>query len=317
MKVTTFGECLFHLSTIKGERLHNAQKLNFYLGGSELNIAANLKTLGVNSEWISKIPDGLTGELIQDKIQQLGLSLNHLESIKKGRPGFYLSESGATPRPDLVTGRYQSSLGDLTHFNFDWEKILDSSDYFHTSGITAGLSPALTDEVKKAMEVSKKKKIQVSYDFNYRKNIWSVEESVKRQQAILPLVDILFCSQKDLDLFFQDSTPAEIFKKTQLKMIVMSKRNSQETSYGIEVYTPQKKYSSQDYQITNLDRIGVGDSMAAGFLAGLIQSQDTQVASDWGALAGAMKYGIHGDMALLKKHEITEILSHGLKGVIR
>lgn len=318
MKVLTFGEALFRLSTERGDRFPLADKMDFYLGGTELNIAANLCSLGVEAEWVSCLPGGKVGELMRERIEDLGIDISHVPTIANGRPGWYLMESGAAPRPDVVLGRYSSSLADQHSLPFDWKKILEGTNLFHTSGVASGLSETMTAEVKKAMETARAKKIPVSYDFNYRKHLWTVEESVKRQRELLPFVNILFCSQSDLELFYGKDAPAKtLFEQTQAEIIILTERNADETTYGIKVVTRSSTYSSTQHRVHLVDRIGIGDSMAAGFLASFIVDRNIEKAAEWGALAGAMKYGIKGDMALLRPAELESILSQGYRGISR
>lgn len=321
MKVTTFGEALFRLSTAKGERLTHAQRLDFFMGGTELNIAANLQSLGVSSHWVSSLPDGLTGDLIRQRVAQLGVTMDDCQTISQGRAGWYLLESGGAPRPDVVYHRSASSMAEEQSFNFNWPRILAGSQLFHTSGVACGLSNVLTSEVKKAMTQARASQALVSYDFNYRKNIWSIDEFTSRQKELLPLIDILFCSESDLELFFKkDPTSTDytlVFDNSAVKYLVINQRSADESEYAIKLVTRTKSFDSKKYKITNLDRIGVGDSMAAGFMAGLLKTQDDETACQWGALAGAMKYGISGDMALIKEKELTDLLIFGPKGIIR
>ncbi len=319
MKVVTFGEALFRLSTKRGERLRRAQELQFYLGGSELNIAANLQSLGVPSAWVSLLPDGMTGELIQSKLEDLKIDITHTQIIPHGRPGFYLMESGSEPRPDVVLNRYASSMAQEKTFSFDWKKILQGASVYHTSGITAGLSQELTQEVKRSLEIARAANVLTSYDFNFRKNIWTLEEFKSRQKDLLPLIDILFCSESDLDLFFGTGVKwQEIFAQTKLKYLVINRRSASDTGYGLDVVTPDlHRYESRRYTVTNLDRIGVGDSMAAGFLAGLLKTQDYKQAAEWASLAGALKYSVTGDMALLEEKELRHLLETGTQGIRR
>ncbi len=203
-------------------------------------------------------------------------------------------------------------------FPFEWKKILDGADLFHTSGVAAGLSEAMTSEVKKAMETARSKKIPVSYDFNYRKHLWTIEESVKRQTALLPYINILFCSLSDLEIYFgKDFKISKIFEDFPVELLVLTERNADETTYGIKVVTRSETFSSLHHRVHLVDRIGIGDSMASGFLASWIADKNTAKAAEWGALAGAMKYGIKGDMALLRPAEIEGILSQGYKGISR
>jgi 2-dehydro-3-deoxygluconokinase len=260
MKVLTFGEALFRLSTERGERFPQADKMDFHLGGTELNIAANLKSLGIDTEWVSCLPGGRTGELMRERIETLGIDIPHVATIANGRPGWYLMESGASPRPDVVLGRFASSLADQVSFPFDWKKILEGADLFHTSGVAAGLSESMTSEVKKAMEASRAKKIPVSYDFNFRKHLWTLEESVKRQKALLPYINILFCSLTDLELYFgKDFKIGHIFENYPVEQLILSERNAEETTYGIKVVTRTQTFSSLQHRVHLVDRIGIGD----------------------------------------------------------
>ncbi|MES2528932.1 MAG: sugar kinase [Bdellovibrionota bacterium] len=318
MKVLTFGEALFRLSTERGERFPQADQMDFFLGGTELNIAANLKSLGVETEWVSCLPGGKTGELMRERIVSLGIDISHVPTIANGRPGWYLMETGAAPRPDVVLGRFASSLADQNSYPFEWRKILSGAQLFHTSGVSSGLSESMTLEVKKAMETARALKIPVSYDFNYRKHLWTAEESVRRQKDLFPFINILFCSMTDLELFFgKDVQMKNIFEKYPLEMIILTERNADETTYGVKVVTRTTSHASVQHRIHLIDRIGIGDSMAAGFIASWLKDKDIAKAAEFGAIAGAMKYGIKGDMALLRHNEIETVLTQGYRGISR
>lgn len=320
-QVITFGDALFRFSTAKGERLATTTSVDFHLGGTELNVAVNLHTLGVDAEWVSCLPDGLMGELIHARLQQHGIKFPHCQTIRGGQAGWYLLESGGAPRPDLVFERRSSSMAQLTSFAFDWRSILRGASIFHTSGVAAGMSPAVTQEIARAMQAARDLGVKVSYDFNYRRNLWSLEEFVARQQALLPLIDILFCSNADLELFFKQKFMTEdyqtVFEKTRIETIVMGHRSDDESSYGTNVYHRSGKHHSRRHSIMNIDRIGVGDSMTAGYLWGLVNGDDPKQCAEKAAAAGAFKYTIKGDMALLRPGELTTYLEQGYKAVIR
>jgi 2-dehydro-3-deoxygluconokinase len=98
--------------------------------------------------------------------------------------------------------------------------------------------------------------------------------------------------------------------------MILTRRSLDESEYGIDVVVPGKTFSSKKYSIHSIDRIGVGDSMAAGFIKAHLTQGNDQLSADWAALSGALKYGIKGDMALLKIGEMENILA-GAKGIIR
>ena len=315
----TFGEALFRFSTLRGERIRTSQLLEFYLGGTELNIAANLQALGHRCDWVSVVPEGLVGDLILDRISDTGVRAQVVKA--KGDAGWYLLETGATPRSDVVLSRTASLMSKQLKFDFDWTEILTGAKFFHTSGITAGLSLETTNEVERALSHAKKLGLETSYDFNFRKNIWTLEESVNRQKAILGHIDVLFCAQTDLEQHFgwsqtRDPKFKEIFAQTKIKTLVMSRRAQNDSSYSVDVVNPNGAATATQ-AVNTLDRIGMGDAMAAGFWAARLNGLDDQAAAEWAAASGALKATVKGDMALLSPSEITSLIANGYKGVLR
>ncbi|MES2964271.1 MAG: sugar kinase [Bdellovibrionota bacterium] len=310
-----FGEALFRFSARRGDRLQTATSLDFHLGGTELNIAANLVSLGHPCGWVSVLPEGDSGDLIMARAQALGVSLKIVRA--KGEPGWYLLEPGAAPRGDRVFSRSASVLARQEKVDIDWSAMAIGVPYFHTSGVTAGLSESASREVERAMNAMKTAGALISYDFNYRKNLWSPEESVARQLPLLEMIDVLFCSGRDLELHFGERDPKLVFGKSNIQTLVMSKRAANEATYAIDVFTREGKASSRELPVTMLDRIGMGDSMAAGFWAAQHEKFDLQKTADFAAACGAMKATIDGDMALLKKGEVLELLEEGYQAVRR
>ncbi len=323
MEFVAFGESLFRSVTQKGERLADAQALGFFLGGTELNIAANLAALGVSARWVSCLPQGLTGELIRDKVDALGVDSSFCKTSESPRVGWYLMESGATPRPDIVFHRNASAMADEKSFSFDWTSILSNARVVHTSGVTCGLSTALSQEIEKLADHCKDSNIVFSYDVNYRKNIWSLEESVKRQKAIVAKANVLFCSKSDLQSFYGDDFDknhfAKVFANSRTDFLVMSQRSDDLREYGIEVVTRDKSFSSPRFPVSQIDRIGMGDAAAAGFFKVFLDLKDAcnDRAANWAGVMGALKSGVLGDMLLMKQSEIERVLANPQSGILR
>jgi 2-dehydro-3-deoxygluconokinase len=310
-----FGEALFRFSARRGDRLQTATSVEFHLGGTELNIAANLVSLGHPCGWVSVLPEGEAGDLIMSRAQSLGLNLKIVRA--KGEPGWYLLEPGAAPRGDRVLTRNASVLARREKIDIDWTAMAKSVSFFHTSGVTAGLSESASREVERAMVAMKAAGAVISYDFNYRKSLWTPEESVARQMPLLEMIDVLFCSGRDLELHFGERDPKLVFRKSNIQTLVMSRRGASEETYAVDLVTRDGKASSREIPVTMLDRIGMGDSMAAGFWAAQHEKFDLQKTADFAAACGAMKASINGDMALLKRSEVLELLEEGYRTVRR
>jgi 2-dehydro-3-deoxygluconokinase len=316
--LVTFGESLFRSVTARGERLANASQLGFYLGGTELNVAANLQALGVSTKWVSCLPQGLTGELIRDRVNALGVDTSGCKYASGTRVGWYLMEAGAAPRPDVVYHRNASAMAGETEFAFDWPSILSGARVFHTSGIACGISKALTQEISRIADECERLDVHFSYDLNFRRNIWSLEESIARQKSLVPRARILFCSDSDLKLFYGDDYDfKKVFANSKTEILVMSQRSEDQLEYGIEVVTRAGRFTSKRHLVSMIDRVGVGDAAASGFFKVYLTTGDLQVAAETAALCGALKYGITGDMSLVRASEIERILAQPHSGIVR
>lgn len=347
MRIVTFGEALFRFSARRGERLTSAMSVDFYLGGSELNVAANAVSLGAKASWVSVVSDGLSGDLILHRVGQLQVDATSVKRAN-GNSGWYLMEQGAHPRADVVFERSKSLMGSTLPVRFAWREILSGAKVFHSSGITAGLGQGAGDELQLAIREAREQKILVSYDFNFRRGLWSFAESIEGQKAILPYIDILFASPAELKAHFALADNAldfltdqretvgsdtaaieslfEVLHKTStnLQAVIFPRRSADEGEYGIEILTPKQWLKSRRFMVTNIDRIGIGDAMTAGLLVKVIDpshmlngSQGWQVAADFAAAAGAFKYTVHGDMSLCSAHEIAHLLNESYQAVRR
>jgi 2-dehydro-3-deoxygluconokinase len=67
-----------------------------------------------------------------------------------------------------------------------------------------------------------------------------------------------------------------------------------------------------------VDRLGGGVALAAGFLSGYLNTSDTRrrlaTALLWGAATAALKYTIPGDAPLVERHEVEALLRRGRGG---
>lgn len=73
---------------------------------------------------------------------------------------------------------------------------------FHTSGITLGLGGKAQKFAIECIRKFKEQGTLISFDVNYRANLWTGEEARACIEQILPFVDIFFCSEDTARLTF-------------------------------------------------------------------------------------------------------------------
>jgi 2-dehydro-3-deoxygluconokinase len=57
------------------------------------------------------------------------------------------------------------------------------------------------------------------------------------------------------------------------------------------------------------DRVGAGDAFSAGFLHGLLTTGDVQRAQDSGTALAALKCTMWGDIAVVRRGELEELMA--------
>ena len=63
------------------------------------------------------------------------------------------------------------------------------------------------------------------------------------------------------------------------------------------------------YAVTVVDRVGAGDAFAAGFLWAMLAGRGAQAAVDAGTALAALKCTIWGDIALVSRAELDELMA--------
>jgi len=86
------------------------------------------------------------------------------------------------------------------------------------------------------------------------------------------------------------------------------------------IYSKETKefYHSREYRITPIvDRVGGGDSFAAGVICGLTDGKDFKSALEFGVAASALKHTIPGDFNYVTRKEVETLAGGDASGRIQ
>lgn len=319
----TLGEILLRLSPMANERLVRGDVLQKQTGGAELNVASGVSMLGLRTGIISKIPSHDIGLFVKNHIRFCGVSDDYLiyDDSKEARLGIYYYEHGAYPRkPSIVYDRLGSSMRTLNISDIP-EEIYSKTRCFHTTGITLALNENIRNTTIEMIKRFKEQGALISFDVNYRANLWSGEEAKRHIEKILPYIDIFFCSEdtarltflksgtiEEMMKSFTDSYPISIVASTQ--RIVHSPKVH---TFGSIIYNAKENryYTEEPYRnIEVVDRIGSGDAYIAGVLYGLLAYDfDCRRALEFGNAASAVKNTIPGDLPSSSRKELEQIIA--------
>ncbi len=285
LDVVTFGEAMIRLSPPDHQRLEQATALQVAVGGAELSVAAGLARLGFKSGWVSRLPDNPLGRMIENKGREFGVDTGRVVWAKGERAGLYFVEHGAAPRPtQVIYDRKDSALAHIQPEMVNWAETLEGVKLFHVGGITPALSDSAAQTQRAAIRAAKAAGCLVSYDLNYRAQLWTLEQARAAQLPIMEDVDILVTSLPDqpnvteLISGLSGENPADVARKLAerfgFRAVLVTMRGSPSVwrmTWTSLAFADGQVYTDRVYEIEAVDRIGGGDACVAGFLAGYLE----------------------------------------------
>ncbi len=327
--VLSLGEILLRLSPPRYERMVRGESFDKQVGGAELNVLSGVALLGLRTGIVSKIPDNDIGKYAKNRVRFVGVSDDYMmiDRDADSRLGIYFYENGAYPRkPRIVYDRKHTSMLKINIDDFPTE-MYQSTKCFHTTGITLALSKECRETTIEMMKRFKAEGTLISFDVNFRSNLWTGEEARQYIEEILPYVDIFFCSESTAQLTFgKTGTLQEIMKSFAEEYPISYIASTQRIVHTPKVHTfgsviyeckTDTFYEEKPYaNIDVVDRIGSGDAYISGVLFGLLNYDgDCKKALQFGNATGAVKNTIPGDMQASGFREIETIIkSHYNEG---
>lgn len=337
-KIITMGEIMLRLSTPGFQKFIQSDSFDVNYGGGEANVAVSLANYGHKAYFVSKVPNNPIGECAVAALRKYNVNCDH---VAKGgeRLGIYYLETGASMRAsNVVYDRAHSSIAEAQEKDFDFDAIFEGADWFHFTGITPAVSDKAAELTELALKAAKAKGITVSVDLNFRKKLWSSEKAQKVMSNLMQYVDVCIGNEEDAEkvLGFKPSgtnvTSGElelagyedIFKqminKFGFKYVISSLRESYSASdngWSACIYDGKEFYHSKKYDVRIVDRVGGGDSFAAGLICGLVEGKDMKASLEFAVAASALKHTIPGDFNLVSRSDVEALVGGDASGRVQ
>lgn len=304
----TLGETMWRLSPPGHQRLEATQSLDVNIGGAESNIAINLARLGKRTAWWSRMPDSPLGHYVVNTIRAFGVDVTQV-CWGGQRLGTYFVEFGSSPRPtQVIYDRAGSAASEMQHDHFDWS-LLNQTRWLHLTGITPALSDSCLATVRHALAEAHKAEIGVSFDINYRAKLWSPEQAAPILDEIAGQSTLVICAERDArTLFNTDATPQiltwQLHRRWNGAVVVLTQGDA-----GAIAYDGDNDFQTEAFQCQIVDAIGAGDAFDAGLLCALMDGKPLEEALQWGTAVAALKMTMPGDLALVTRAEVEQLLT--------
>jgi 2-dehydro-3-deoxygluconokinase len=336
----TLGEIMLRLKAPAHERLLQSPALEASFGGGEANVAVSLANFGLESAFVSAIPDNDLGNAALAELQRFGVDVAHV--ARRGeRLGIYFLEAGANQRPSrVIYDRSGSAIAEADSHLFDWPAIFAGARWFHITGITPALSARAAELSLEACRQAKHHGITISCDFNFRGKLWKYGKSAPEVMTeLVKLVDVGIANEEDcqqslgididVDVTAGRLDPARyetLAKKVMLSypnlsILAITLRESasaDKNSWSACLRKGNDFFLAKTYAINDIvDRVGSGDSFAAGLIYGLNHYDDASEALAFATAAGCLKHSISGDFNRVSVSEVDRLMSGDASGRVQ
>ena len=336
-KVVTFGEMLLRLSTERHLRFSQAGAFKSTYAGGEFNVSVSLANYGVDTEFITRLPDNDIGQCALMEMRKCNVGSNNV-LLGGERLGIYFLETGAGTRGSkVVYDRSHSSLSTIQTGMVDWEKVFKGANWFHWSGVTPAVSKSAAEVCLEAIKVAQDLGLTISSDLNYRSKLWKygydpdqvMPELLKYSNVILGDLDTAFFmlgkDQLNPDYQNKESLPGLydlLFKELpHLQTVATTLRYSVSASHqkiGGVLYDGKKLLTAPIREVTPVvDRVGSGDAFMGALIYGLLNAEgDKQKALNMAVAACCLKHTISGDYNLATLEEIEKLAAGDSSGKV-
>ncbi|MBQ9936541.1 MAG: sugar kinase [Lachnospiraceae bacterium] len=328
-KVVTFGEIMLRLAPNGNYRFFQQDQMQATFGGGEANVAVSLANFGLDSVYVTKLPNNAIGQAAINNLRSFGVNTT---KIARGgdRVGIYYLEKGASQRGSVcIYDRAHSSISEADISDFDWDNIFEGADWFHFTGITPALSDGLVEICENACEVAKSRGVKISCDLNYRGKLWTKDKARQVMTKLAKYVDVCIANEEDAkDVFGIEAKDTDVYSGKLKKSGYIEVAQQLAENFGFEkvaitlrtsisandnmwaamLYDGENAFFSKEYALHIVDRVGGGDSFGAGLIYAMLNNKDEQSTIDFAVAASALKHSIEGDFNRVSVEEVEKLM---------
>jgi 2-dehydro-3-deoxygluconokinase len=340
MKVVCFGEIMLRLSPPGFERLFQSPMLSATFGGAEANVAVSLAHFGLESHFVTALPRNAIGEAALRALNAEGVRTDHV-ARDDARVGIYFAETGASQRASTVVyDRAGSSIIRMASSVVAWDDVMAGAAWFHVTGITPALGESACAATGAAIAAARRVGARVSIDLNYRRKLWSEAQAQATMRPLMRDTGVLIANEEDLQSVLgvrvagADATSGTLdvaaygraaervsreFGPAIVAVTLRESLSASENGWSAVLWDGQSGalHRSQRYVVHLVDRIGGGDSFAAGLIYSIATGRPLDEALRFAVAASALKQTIPGDFNRVTVGEIEALAGGDASGRVQ
>ena len=264
--LVTIGEILIDLTYSgrdKGVPVYTANP-----GGAPANVAVAAARLGADAAFIGKVGRDYYGDFLRATLTENGVDISGMP-VDNDAPTT-LAVVSVSETGERSFSFYRRNCADtlLSSEEISTE-LLGNTRFLHFGSVSLTDDPARTATLFAAQK-AKELGAVVTYDPNYRANLWnSEEEAVERMTSVLGFVDILKISDEELPLLTGTDDPVEGTRQLSdtygLSLILLTLGPD-----GAFYRRGEETGKAEGFKVKVADTNGAGDTFFGSFLSRMI-----------------------------------------------
>ena len=208
------------------------------------------------------------------------------------------------------------------------------------SGPARAISASAAELSLEAARAAKAKAITVSCDYNYRKNLWRYgKKAPEVMRELVALATVGIANEEDCQKALGIEVDVDVksgalehdkyrrlaeqvlreFPNLEKQVITLRESHSADRNgWGAVLHNREEFVTSTHHDITDIvDRVGGGDSFAAGLIYGLRAYRDDRKALEFATAASCLKHTILGDINRVSVSEVEALMAGDASGRVQ
>ena len=287
MDIICLGEVLIDMFPAEvGRPLAEVSAFRPKPGGAPANVAVAAARLGAESGFIGKVGNDAFGHHLAAILRQEGVDVSGMRYDAEARTGLAFIAMPDVNSYDILFYRNPGADMRLAVDDLDRE-LLQRARAFHFGALSLIQEPSRSATLA-AMRIAREAGALISFDVNYRADLWSKEEAYERVMATIPEVDLLKINEIEVQILGGDDDLASTAKALlelgpSLVVVTLGPDGSYfQIADGGAFIDP--------FRVETVDATGCGDAFVAGLLTRLVVGADWREQLTVGRLQEILRY---------------------------
>lgn len=245
-------------------------------GGAPANVTAAICKLGGSAAFIGKVGKDPFGYFLKNTLDEVKVDTSMLVMDENSKTTLAFVSLQANGERDFVFNRGADGL--LRYDELDLEKIY-SNKIIHFGSATALLGGEMTDTYVRIMKEAKEKEIFISFDPNFRENLWGdrIKEFIQISLECMEKADFIKLSDEELKIITGESDV-----KAGVKSLSSGNNKIIAVTLGKEGTLISKNGEMEvvkSIKIKSIDSTGAGDAFVGALLYKLSLIENAKAAT--------------------------------------